>query len=72
MKPHFRRLVRSLRKLNEELSRSAAKVPVYDDCPECGARLAFEFFDIPGKQTKTIECWKCEETIRISRTIPRS
>ena len=65
----FRRLLRSLRKANEDLEKCAGKVTIHDDCSECGSRIAFEFLDIPQRQIKFCNCWKCGETIRLVRTI---
>ena len=54
---------------SEDLEKCAGTITIYDDCPECGSRITFEFFDIPQRQTKFCECWKCGETIRLVRTV---
>ena len=65
----MRRLIRNLRLAHERLQETANKITVYEDCAECGSRVAFEFLDVPLRQTAYTNCWKCGEQLRLVKTI---
>lgn len=65
----FRKLVRSLRLLNDKLEEGADEINVDDICPECGNKIIFTFLSIGMRQTKYTNCDGCGETLRMNRVV---
>lgn len=65
----FHKIIRELRKLNNELRENSEKIIIYDDCRTCKTSIPFEFLPISNRQTSHAFCPVCDEKLRLVRTI---